>query len=269
MKLAILSDIHEGLNRKNTETSIMAALNRWIAANRPDVFLIAGDMTAGPEKSLKLLEQLQADFPAVRVLFVHGNHDVYAADSQKAYETLLAFRGNLGNGPAELGGGWVAVGDGGWYDYSFAIDGYDEADFERGTFGSFTWPDKLHARWPESDIGRTELYAEKLERQLRAHVGKKVILVTHTVPFRQFVQVKGDPSWDFFNAMMGSARYGELAERYGVKKVVFGHIHTRYRQEHNGIDAICSPLGYFPHEWGSASPDEEIASAVTLVELDT
>ncbi|OIU72717.1 hypothetical protein BHE18_15105 [Rossellomorea aquimaris] len=52
MKIAILSDIHEGLNRKKTGADIMSVLKKWMEAHLPDVFLISGDMTAGPEKSL-------------------------------------------------------------------------------------------------------------------------------------------------------------------------------------------------------------------------
>ncbi|MED4351504.1 metallophosphoesterase [Schinkia azotoformans] len=99
MKIAILSDIHEGLNRKKTRIDIMTLLNNWLDANQPDVFIISGDMTAGPEKSLNLLNQLQNSNPQIKIIFVHGNHDVYYGDSTQAYEILLKFPGNLGNGP--------------------------------------------------------------------------------------------------------------------------------------------------------------------------
>jgi predicted TIM-barrel enzyme len=66
MRIAVLSDIHEGLNRKKTQTDIMALLKRWIATHLPDVFIISGDMTAGPEKSLTLLNQLQSEFPQIK-----------------------------------------------------------------------------------------------------------------------------------------------------------------------------------------------------------
>ncbi|AQQ52196.1 metallophosphoesterase [Planococcus lenghuensis] len=268
MRVAVLSDIHEGLNRKNTQTSIMKALADWICQHTPDVFIISGDMTAGPEKSRKLLDSLQAEFPAMKVLFVHGNHDVYADDANEAYDTLLRFPGNLGNGPIELGRDWVAIGDGGWYDYSFGVDGFTEEEFSRGTYGDFTWPDKLHAHWGQSDIERSKYYADKLEQQLELHQHKKIILVTHVVPFMHLVHVKNDPSWDFFNSMMGSSRYGALAKKYGVKKYIFGHIHTRYHEQHDGIEVLCRPLGYYPHEWTNPSADEEIREAIKLIKLD-
>ncbi|MFJ7726699.1 metallophosphoesterase [Neobacillus sp. NPDC097160] len=110
MKISILSDIHEGLNRKNTKADVMGVLKKWSAAHLPDVFITSGDIAAGPEKSLALLNQLQSEFPQTKVLFVHGNHDIYHENSKFAYETLLEFPGNLGNGPVELCGiGWLLV----------------------------------------------------------------------------------------------------------------------------------------------------------------
>ncbi|MEH7224081.1 metallophosphoesterase [Bacillus sp. JJ1566] len=267
MKIAILSDIHVGLNRKNTGMDIMSQIIKWIAIKRPEAFIIGGDMTAGPVKSLGLLNQLQEEFPKMKLLFVHGNHDIYHEDSKSAYDILLKFPGNLGNGPVELNDEWVVIGDGGWYDYSFGIEGYTEEQFSIGTFNDFTWPDKINAHWPDSDQMETRRYLEKLEGWLQKYKGKKIIMVTHVVPFSRYIQVKNDPSWDFFNSMMGSTQFGELAEKYQVKKYIFGHIHTRYHEHYRGIEIICNPLGYYPHEWNSANAEEEICSTIKFIEI--
>lgn len=130
MKIAILSDIHEGLNRKNTGMDIMSHLIKWIKVNSPEVFIISGDITAGPRKSLDLLNHLQEEFPMMKLLFVHGNHDIYHEDSKSAYDMLLEFPGNLGNGPVELNDSWVVIGDGGWYDYTFGIRAIQTNSFQ-------------------------------------------------------------------------------------------------------------------------------------------
>lgn len=267
MRIAVLSDIHEGLNRKNTQTDIMALLKRWIASHMPEVFIIGGDMTAGPEKSLALLNQLQSEFPQIKLLFVHGNHDIYHKNSKSAYEMLLKFPGNLGNGPVELEENWVVIGDGGWYDYTFGIKGYSEEQFTLGTFNDFTWPDKIYAHWPGPDFEETKRYIAKIEGWLYEYREKNIIMVTHVVPFSQYVICKDDPSWDFFNAMMGSSRFGELAVKYGVKKYIFGHIHTRYHDQYKGIEIICNPLGYYPDEWNFTSAKEEIFSMIKMIEI--
>lgn len=267
MKIAVLSDIHEGLNRKKSGADIVGLLKAWLVQHAPEIFIISGDMTAGPEKSLALLNRLQTELPKLKILFVHGNHDLYHGDSAIAYDKLLEFEGNLGNGPVQLNEEWIVIGDGGWYDYTFGIEGFTEEQFSAGRFNDFTWPDKVHAHWPENDVAVTARYLTKLESWLAQHQDKNIILVSHFVPFAHFVQVKNDPSWDFFNAMMGSKGVGELAEKYGVKKLIFGHIHTRYHEDYRGIDCICNPLGYFPHEWISSSAPEEINSTIKIIEI--
>lgn len=267
MEIAILSDIHEGLNRKNTQTNVMALIKRWIKEYLPDAFIIAGDMTAGSKKSLMLLEQLQNEFPKIKFLFIHGNHDVYHADSEAAYKELLAFPGNLGNGPVELNEDWVVIGDGGWYDYSLGVSGYSKEEFTQGTFNGFTWPDKEYSHWSDSDDSKTKHYVHRLKQWLDMYQDKNIILVTHFVPFSKFVQVKNDPSWDFFNAMMGSTDFGELALTYGVKKYIFGHVHKRYHEQYKGIEVICNPLGYYPHEWNHKSVETEIYETIKVIEI--
>lgn len=267
MKIAVLSDIHEGINRKKTEKSIMDILKQWINRNSPDVFIISGDMTAGAKKSLERLNELQQVCANTKILFVHGNHDVYHEDSNEAYDILLKFNGNLGNGPVELEDDWVVIGDGGWYDYTFGIPKVKEEEFVVGKYGNFTWPDKTFAHWQYSDKEMTAQYLKKLENWLQQYVDKKIILVTHFVPFKKFIQVKNDVSWDFFNAMMGSMHFGKLAKKYQIKKYIFGHIHVRYHEIYEGIEVICNPLGYYPHEWNNLNAEKEITSTVKIIEL--
>jgi putative phosphoesterase len=267
MKISILSDIHEGLNRKNTGTNLMEILTKWIVTHSPDVFIISGDMTAGPEKSLARLQMLQDECKKTKFLFVHGNHDIYHEDSNSAYEKLLQFSGNLANGPIELANDWVVIGDGGWYDYSFGIKGFSEQVFAEGAFGDFTWPDMKFAHWQGNDPQETDRYVAKLEEWLKKYQEKKIIFVTHVVPFARYVHYKEDNAWDFFNAMMGSERFGQLALKYKVKKYIFGHIHTRYHEVYEGIEMICNPLGYYPNEWNMSSAEEEITSTIKTIEI--
>ncbi|EKN68322.1 metallophosphoesterase [Schinkia azotoformans] len=157
----------------------MTLLNNWLDANQPDVFIISGDMTAGPEKSLNLLNQLQNSNLQIKIIFVHGNHDVYYGDSTQAYEILLKFPGNLGNGPIKLDDNWVVIGEGGWYDYTFGMKDYNAEHYALGTFGNFTWPDKTYANWPMDDQNLTDYYVEKIEKWLQEYEGKNIIMVTH------------------------------------------------------------------------------------------
>lgn len=134
MKVAILSDIHEDYNRYQTETSILAIVEKWITNNSPEVFVISGDITSRPKTALHSLNQLQENCPKTKLLYVHGNHDVYHEDSVEAYNILAKFPGNLGNGPVHINNDWVIIGDGGWYDYSYGLTEYTEEQFIKGNF---------------------------------------------------------------------------------------------------------------------------------------
>ncbi|WP_174615609.1 metallophosphoesterase [Virgibacillus ihumii] len=267
MKIGVLSDIHEGINRKKTGEDILPTIHNWIDTNNPDVFIIAGDMTAKPQQALTLLNQLQKTCSKTKILFVHGNHDVYDENSVNAYETLLQFPGNLGNGVVELNKDWVVIGDGGWYDYSYGLPQFKTNDFKKGTFRDFTWPDKTYAHWSEPDQDVTDRYIRKLSYWLEKHREQNIIMVTHFVPFSHFVEVKNDPGWDFFNAMQGSSVFGELAKQYNIKKYIFGHVHKRYHEQYNGMEIICNPLGYYPHEWATDSAEEEITSTIKMITI--
>lgn len=267
MKIGVLSDIHEGLNRKTTQTDIMSILIEWITANSPDVFIISGDMTDRPQKALALLNQLQKECPKTKILYVHGNHDIYDKSSVNAYEKLLEFPGNLGNGVVELNDDWAVVGDGGWYDYSFGVPEHTTNDFKKGTYNNLTWPDKIHAKWAESDPDVVGRYIRKLSYWLEKHRKQNIIMVTHFVPFSKYVEYKSEPEWDFFNAMMGSSAFGSLAKEYNVKKYIFGHVHKRYHEHYDGMEILCNPLGYYPHEWTVASAEEEITSTIKVIKI--
>lgn len=269
MKLAILSDIHENFNTRNTGVDIVELLKSWIAENKPDVFVLAGDLSKGPDRSLAKLEEIQEHVPDTKLLYVHGNHDIYHDNSHAAYNILRQFSGNLANGPVELNDEWVILGDGAWYDYSFGIEGFTPEQFAAGTYNELTWPDMLHAHWHHSDPNVAMWSFSRIEDWLykQKEAGKNIIMVTHMVPFRDYVQYKGDLSWDFFNALTGSEMLGEFAVNYGVKKYIFGHIHTRHHEERHGMEIICNPLGYFPREWNSESAEEEIKNTIKVIEI--
>jgi predicted MPP superfamily phosphohydrolase len=115
-----------------------------VESQRPDLLVLAGDISNHFRTTLAALEYLRKE-SGLPCLFVPGNHDLWneepgpegasgdlagpggagrpsawsgAWSAWQSYEALKAFPENLSRGPLELPGGWLAIGDTGWYDYS-------------------------------------------------------------------------------------------------------------------------------------------------------
>ena len=143
------------------------------------------------------------------------------------YEALKAFPGNLSNGPYELSGDWIAIGDIGWYDYSFGSPQYTPADFDRMQINGRLWQDKIKAVWGKPTVEVHRHFLNKIERQLRSHQDKKIVLVTHVLPLVEFTVQPPNRMWNYLNAFLGSRQYGRLALAYAVPYAICGHVHYR------------------------------------------
>jgi len=271
VKIGILADIHLDLNGPWRD-GIIEGLCRAAERRGVEVMVIPGDVSSSFELTLRSLEAIQ-ERSGLRCLFVPGNHDIWnqshpEMDAWQTYEALKAFPGNLANGPLSLEGGWTAVGDLGWYDYSFGSRGHAGEEFGRMQYGERIWQDRLYAPWggPAPEIHG--FFYRKLEGQLRALRGGKILLVTHVLPRAEFTVQNPGPMWGYLNAFLGSAAYGELALAYGVRYALCGHVHYRRRVKVEATAFICSCLGYTSEWKGSGGPLEEVAAALTVVELD-
>jgi predicted phosphodiesterase len=271
VRLAVLSDLHGAARLPEVVRAVACAVEtagaNWLVC--------AGDVGGGgAEDALRCLRALDAAC-AGRVLFVPGNHDVWcrAGDSWAEWRRLLAFPGNLERGNRELGEGWVAVGTGGWYDYSLAVPGpWTERDVAQKHWGTVVWRDGEFARWGAPDPEVALAFGRLLEQRLaeaRRTAGARLVAVTHVVPFADALgTVPEEPARAFCRAFLGSARYGEALRRAGCAWAVFGHSHVRRRGSAGGVRYVCAPLGY-PHEWvASDRPVEEVAAALAVVDLD-
>jgi len=277
MKIGILSDIHVDLNGGG------AVINGLLAAmlrQGVEVMVIAGDVSSDYRVTLDSLEQLQ-ERSGIRILFVPGNHDIWNEahpdiTAWQAYEKLERFPGNLTRGPQEISGGWTIIGDLGWYDYSFGGSQYSREDFDRMQFGERIWQDRIKAIWDRHTLEIHRTFYEKLDDQLkRTKVSRcsdsskrKIILVTHVLPRKEFTVQRPDPEWIYLNAFLGSPEYGELALDHGVRYSICGHVHYRKQVTVNGTRFICNCLGYSDEWMWSRDPAAEIDRAFLTLDLD-
>lgn len=136
------------------------------------------------------------------------------------------------------------VGSIGWYDYSFrqntdlevVVNGritklkdFKDADYTKkqafhpGSQKKLVWPDKTG--FDDKDFAQKCL--DKLEEHLELVKDyEHIVVVLHTVPFKENLSHSNSPFIQFTTAYMGSERLGELIKRYDVSKVIHGHAHS-------------------------------------------
>jgi putative phosphoesterase len=268
MKIGMLSDLHVDLEHRDPQ-AVVAALATVTLENAADALIIAGDVANDYRTTLQALRTLE-ERTGARVLFVPGNHDIWNENHPRMtawdiYDELRGFAGNLANGPQVLADGWVAVGDLGWYDYSFGGPEYTQAEFDHMQIGDRLWQDKVKAVWGRPALDMHAFFYARLNDQLARCAGKRVILVTHAVPIRPFTVQPPDATWNYLNAFLGSERYGELALSHSVPYAVCGHVHYRREQVIQGTHFICQCLNYASQWEGNADPLVEVRRAFKTI----
>jgi putative phosphoesterase len=269
MRIGLLSDIHVDINLEAGKP-VMEGLKAAIQNKALDKMVIAGDMASDYQLTLASLEALETD-TGVECLFVPGNHDVWNENhpditAWDAYEWLKVHKGNLVNGPRGLVGDWVALGDLGWYDYSFGSPEFTLEEFDRMQIDDRLWQDKVKAIWGRSTLEMHGYFYDKLTQQLRALRGKNIILVIHVLPIQEFTVQPPDRMWSYLNAFLGSAQYGELALEHNVRYVLCGHVHYRMQKRINQTEFICNCLNY-SDQWIKDDPGQEIDDVLKVVEI--
>ncbi len=149
------------------------------------------------------------------------------------------------------------VGNCGWYDYSYRIPEYEVDMLQykaKQLRGGGTWMDARFAFWGAPDELVCEAMLQDVQAQLefleRDHPEvENIIVVNHHVPHPSGVKVKGEISWDFFNAFIGCGRYSQLYQKSSrVQQVIFGHTHFRQHFQEGHVKYSCSPFGYLSRE---------------------
>jgi putative phosphoesterase len=270
MRIGILSDIHVDINQEAGKP-VMEGLKAAIKDKAIDKMIIAGDMANDYQLTLASLKELETD-TGVECLFVPGNHDIWNekhpdVTAWDAYEWLKAHKGNLVNGPRTLVGDWVAIGDLGWYDYSFGSPEFTLEAFDRMQIDDRLWQDKIKAIWGKSTREMHAYFYDKLQQQLRAYQGKKIILVIHVLPIQELTVQPPDRMWSYLNAFLGSTQYGELALEHAVPYVICGHVHYRMQKRINNTEFICNCLNY-SDQWIEKDPSLEIADVLKVIEIN-
>lgn len=191
---------------------------------------IAGDISNQFDQVTKpFLEQLAS---VVTLSYNLGNHDMLGMTEAQIQE--------LDGGLLEMEKRSLVY-LAGWYDYSFYPHKSSE---EHLRDKQFLWFDRKLDR-SKSDLALTQesLYcAETLLQKAKS----EPLVALHFVPHADFIPEH--PYFDRFRAFLGSQAFHHVFLEYGVKNVVFGHLHHRIDRIIDGIHYQARPLGY-KREW--------------------
>jgi Icc-related predicted phosphoesterase len=257
VKILFTADLH--LLRATQERTLLK-VRKWIVRHRPDVFVVAGDLSSS-HQAKDTLRNLRACFPKGPIAVCLGNHDFWMHDSTrkecsslaeivdqywvpaaKAFDIVLLDVENLPLQDVTIVGGY------GHYDLGFAVPdlAYEgiavtEEDYLRGSPSSgsaMRWrdfqfmPNERHPR----DVAREQVAG--IRRRLGEAGGRRTILVLHTPPFEELLGVpplsalpiNAAPSiYAFFRAYLGNRSMGTLLRESGHNLIamVCGHTHRR------------------------------------------
>ncbi len=273
MKIGILSDIHVDINYTDKDR-VTPSIIKYIRKNSLDLMIIAGDVASDFNLTLDSLREIE-DIGKVPCLYVPGNHDIWTENypektSWEIYELLKSYSHNLANGPYEIAGNWIVIGDLGWYDFSFGDAGYSFSDFSRMQYEERVWQDSIKAVWDRPSLEMHRYFIKKLEDQLNKYKNKNVIVVTHVLPIKDFTVQPPSPMWEYMNAFLGSSEYGELILKYpNVKYAVSGHVHYRKQKIIQDTEFICNCLGYRSEWYENDDADIEVKRSMITIEINS
>ncbi|RSJ54704.1 Calcineurin-like phosphoesterase [Streptococcus gordonii] len=224
-----MSDLH--LDSNQFGHFELETLTDVLKKERIDHLHIAGDLSNDLTNiSLPFIEDLVQELPTS---FNLGNHDMLGLSEQEisGYDFQVQQFGQT-----------KLVSFSGWYDYSFVPEKSKEE--HQITKNNFWFDRRLDRELDDPSLTAHSLL--QLEKLL-ASLDGPIIIAMHFVPHQDFLY--DHPYFQRFNAFLGSQAFHQLFVKYGVKDVVFGHLHHRHHiRVIDGVRYHMRPLGYI-REW--------------------
>ncbi|KJQ59018.1 Calcineurin-like phosphoesterase [Streptococcus gordonii] len=224
-----MSDLH--LDSNQFGHFELKTLKEVLKKERIDHLHIAGDLSNDLTNiSLPFIEDLTQELPTS---FNLGNHDMLGLSEQEisSYDFQVQQFGQT-----------KLISFSGWYDYSFVPEKSKEEHLR--TKNNFWFDRRLDRELDDPSITAYSLL--QLEKLL-ASLDGPIIIAMHFVPHQDFLY--DHPYFQRFNAFLGSQVFHQLFIKYGVKDVVFGHLHHRnHSRVIDGVRYHMRPLGYV-REW--------------------
>lgn len=228
-RIGFMSDLH--LDSNQFGHFELKTLKEVLKKERIDHLHIAGDLSNDLTNiSLPFIEDLTQELPTS---FNLGNHDMLGLSEQEisSYDFQIQQFGQT-----------KLVSFSGWYDYSFVPEKSKEEHLI--TKNNFWFDRRLDRELDDPSLTAHSLLQLK---KLLASLDGPIIIALHFVPHQDFLY--DHPYFQRFNAFLGSQAFHQLFVKYGVKDVIFGHLHHRHHSRViDGVRYHMRPLGYI-REW--------------------
>lgn len=276
MRIAAVSDLHvlpDGQDR-----NLLQAIQQRVEDLQPDVFVIAGDISDYLKVLVDSLSLLHVQ--GCKNLYVAGNHDIWfehngGPGSLEKYSHeigAICKRKGFLHIPDQpyVTEDTAFVGSIGWYDYSFRQPELDIKieHYEQKEYRGAVWYDLFRVDWSFNDIEATNLFNQKLEYDLQTLPNsiKRIVYVSHHLPFRDLTVYKNRLPWDFHSAFMGAESSGRiLLNDERIVLSISGHSHVRNLIKVGTITAMTVPLGY--GRPADEDLEELVEKAVAVIEI--
>jgi 3',5'-cyclic AMP phosphodiesterase CpdA len=234
-RIVITSDLHLGI----TPEDVIRALVAQVAAEQPDLTVLAGDLGERIDNFVRCLGLFAGLHGQVGVLA--GNHDVW---SRRGHGSQALFERELPQASREVGFLWLedtvwsrdgvaVVGSLAWYDYSAADPELQPRPPEWYAANKGRYNMDAHLiDWPWTDGAVAQRLADGITERLVAIEGdpaiQAAVVVTH-VPLveAQISRKPGNARWGISNAYFGNLATGARVLAFPkVAAIVSGHTHV-------------------------------------------
>jgi len=293
MRIVSLSDIHLDINLKRKDNKFHRKLVNFLCDVKADTLIIAGDI-AGNTRLLIEFFELSRSIPIENKIYVPGNHDLYvnqAADNLstiKYYEILPTITEQydwnyLPKDPFVIDNIQFA-GTIGWYDYSSRNKIWDDQIplkqyiAKKHPNHNLELMDRHFVKFGKSDEQMSQQFTSDLLKDL-AYIDRRydydeidhTVIVSHMVPFREFIPYRGLVQYDFFTAYFGNLNLGDTILNYSQNRevtTIFGQVHIpKSKRLTPNLMGYCVPIGY-PREYGRNLPlDDLFRNRVQIFDL--
>jgi len=239
MRVAATGDLHYF---SPFGTSEIKKLAEGFLASKPDLILLAGDLTSSGrirefEGALRHFDRVDAKKYAVL-----GNHDLWTIDGKESHSMHLReiyhvaerhgvkiLDGSFVKLNDERGEDWAVIGCTGWYDYTFA----PKPDPKLIWWNDWSYLPEPLRKCSEEEM--TAIEVKKLSDSLQMTQGySHRLVVLHCAPSKATVQTH-NPLFRRTLGFMGSTKLGDaLASSGQIEAVFHGHAHFGKKVGHLG-----------------------------------